>query len=305
MERIIIFGGSGFIGKHLIDQLATNYEVVVISRYPKSFNHNNNKNVKVERLRRRDTSKLTKLFDGSKAIINLAGESVSGKWTEKKMEKIRKSRLDIDSIIIRTIRYTENKPEVVIQGSAIGIYGYTRNTINITEETSFGQRGFLPKVAISHEESFKQLESTCRVVYARTGLVLDSKEGALPKIARQFKLFIGGKIASGKQWNSWIHIDDEVRAIEFLLENNNCVGAFNLTAPNPVQNKDFSSSLAKALNRPSFITAPSYMIQLFYGKMGKELIITGLKVLPTKLLKAGFSFNHVDIDEAFNDIYNN
>ncbi len=303
MEKIIVFGGSGFIGKHLTNELVRNYNVVVVSRHRRTVESKLNNEVTVVRLRKRDNTRLVEQIDGAKAVINLAGENVGGRWSERKMEKIRRSRLDIDSIIVRAIIAAKNKPEVVIQGSAIGIYGFTRNTIDITEETTLGKRGFLPKVAISHEELFNQLESLTRVVYIRTGLVLDDKEGALPKIAKLIKSYLGGKMGSGLQWNSWIHIEDEVRAIKYLIENTSCSGAYNLTAPNPVQNKEFTNSLAKVLKRPSFLTAPAFAIRLFLGAMGNELLLNGLKVIPEKLTNEGFKFKYENINEAFTDIY--
>jgi uncharacterized protein len=305
MNKIIIFGGSGFIGKHLVNELKDDYDVIIISRRKRSVEATLDKSVTVARLRRRDISKLTELLNGAKAVINLAGENVGGRWTAKKMEKIRKSRLDVDSIIARVVRLVENKPEVVIQGSAIGIYGYTRNNIAITEEISVGQRGFLPKVAASHEEAFNQLESQTRVIYLRTGLVLDGKDGALAKIARQFKLYTGGRIGNGKQWNSWIHIDDEVRAIRFLIENENSQGAYNLTSPNPVTNHEFSKTLAKVLHKPYYFHVPSFVIRLFLGRMGDELLVCGLKVVPKKLIADGFEFKFKEIDEALKNIYSN
>ena len=304
MDKIIIFGGSGFIGKHLVKELQNNYNVIVISRRKRTIANQFNNKVTVERLRSRDITKLVELIDGAKGVINLAGENVGGRWSNNKMEKIKKSRLDIDSIIARVIIGAKNKPEVVIQGSAIGIYGFTRNTIDVTEETPLGKRGFLPKVALSHEESLQQIESLTRVVYIRTGLVLDANEGALPKIANLFKYNIGGKFGSGKQWNSWIHIQDEVRAIKHLLENTKSSGPYNLTAPNPVQNDEFSRSIGKALKKPSFMPAPSFIIRLLTGKMGNELLLSGLKVIPSKLESEGFKFNFENIDDALANIYN-
>ncbi len=303
MERIIIFGGSGFIGKHLINELKQDYKIIVVSRRRRTTEKSLGKNIIVERLRSRDISKLVEQIDGAKAVVNLAGENVGGRWSAKKMEKIRKSRLDVDSIIARSVRQATNKPEVVIQGSAIGIYGFSRQDIEITEDYSLGQRGFLPKVALSHEEAMSQLESFTRVVYIRTGLVLDKNDGALSKMAEPFKYFIGGRLGNGKQWNSWIHIEDEVRAIRFLIENNNCSGAFNLTSPNPVENRELAKNLAKVLHRPYYFHVPSFVIRLFLGRMGSELLISGLKVIPENLLAKGFKFKHEDIYDTLVDLY--
>lgn len=305
MKKVIIFGGSGFIGKHLIEELKDDYEVIVISRRHRTVAKEFNGRVKVERLRTRDLTKLTNLLEEAEAVINLAGESVGGRWNQRKMNKIRNSRLDVDNIIVRAVRNTKNKPQVIIQGSAIGIYGTSRDNIDITEKTALGQRSFLSKMTISHEKTFKQLEKLMRVIYIRTGLVLDAKEGVLSKIAGPFKWFIGGKIGSGNQWNSWIHIVDEVRAIRFLIENKSAQGAYNLTAPNPIKQKQLAAEVGKALNRSSYFPKPAFLLRLMFGNMANELILNGLRIIPERLIEDGFKFNFDNINAALSDIYGN
>ncbi len=304
MKRVVIFGGTGFIGRILISELLPDYEVVVISRQRRNAQKELGDKVIVERLKRTDITKIIELINGSWAVINLAGENVGTRWSQSKMDKIRNSRLDVDSVIVRAIKMAKDKPKVLLQGSAIGVYGYSRIDKDLTEESSLGQRGFLPKLAISHEEAVHQLESTLRVVYLRTGMVLGAEGGAMPKLMLQYKFFAGGKLGNGKQWTSWIHVRDEAIAIRFLMENEDCYGAYNLTAPNPVTNKEFSGSLAKAMNRPNFATAPAFILRLFLGQMAKELLLSGVKVLPDRLLTAGFKFTFQNIDTAFNDIIN-
>lgn len=303
MEKIIIFGGSGFIGKHLIKELKADYDVIIISRKPRTVAKELNGKAKVERFRTRDLTKLTALFEGAKAIINLAGENIGDRWSNKKMGKIKKSRLDVDSVIIRAMRAATVPPEVVIQGSSIGIYGLSRTTIDITEETPNGQRGFLPKVAASHEETFEQLEKISRVVYIRTGVVLDTDEGILPKMAAPFKMYLGGKLGNGSQWNSWIHIDDEVKAIKFVIENKNSKGVYNLTSPNPIVQKELAKKIGKSLGRPSYLAKPSFLLRLLYGVMAEETILNGVKVIPKRLTEEGYKFKFETIDDALADIY--
>ncbi len=303
MNKVIIFGGSGFIGKHLVKELKADYDVTVISRKPKTVAKELKGSAKVERFRSRDLTKLTALFEGAKAVINLAGENIGERWTKKKMNKIKNSRLDIDNIIIRAIRGTNIPPEVIIQGSSIGIYGLSRTTIDITEETPNGQRGFLPKVASSHEEAFEQLEKTTRIVYIRTGIVLDAKEGILPKMAAPFKMYLGGKLGSGNQYNSWIHITDEVRAIRFIIEQNDSIGIYNLTAPNPVVQKELANKIGNSLDRPCYLPKPSFLLRIFFGVMADEVILNGIKVVPNRLLEEGFKFKYTNIDEALENIY--
>ena len=303
MKKVIIFGGSGFIGSHLVEELKDSYEIVIITRRPRTLEKQFEKKITVHRLRTRDISKIVAEFEDAEVVINLAGENVNGRWNKKKMAKIRNSRLDVDSVIVRTCRSVAKMPKVIIQGSGMGVYGLSRNTIDVTEETPLGQRGFLPKVAISHEDAFKQLEKLTRVVYIRTGLVLDANDGALPKIAAPYKYYLGGKLGNGNQWNSWIHIKDEVRAIRFLIENKDTKGAYNLTAPNPVKQKELAAGLGKILKRPSFMPKPSFLLRLYLGAMADELLLNGLKVLPEKLINDGFKFKFETIDSALSDIY--
>ncbi len=305
MEKVVIFGGSGFIGKHLVKELINDYEIVLISRRKHTTQKKFGKKVHVERYRRSDISKIVKASEGAKAVINLAGENVGTRWSRSKMDEIKNSRLDTDSLVIRVIRSMDKKPELLLQGSSIGVYGYSRVTEDLTEESANGQRGFLPKIAISHEEAVEQLGSILRIVYLRTGMVLGNDGGALPKMVRQFNMYLGGKLGSGSQWISWIHVKDEVRAIRFLLELQNSSGPYNLTAPNPVTNRDMTKSLAKTLDKPAFVTAPGFILRIMLGAMADELLLSGVKVLPKKLLDEGFKFNHSDIDQALENLYNN
>ncbi len=303
MKKVIVFGGSGFIGESLVNELKKDHKVIVISRHKKSVIQQFGNDVEVLRLRRTDLTKTVNAINGAKAVINLSGENVGERWSKKKMEKIRKSRLDVDSIIVRAVVIAEKKPEVVLQGSAIGIYGTSRATIDVIEETKLGQRGFLTKVAISHEEAVNQIKQHSRLVFLRTGMVLGKNGGALKKIVVQFKLFLGGKLGNGKQWNSWIHIEDEIRAIRFLIENENTSGPFNLTSPGAVQNKEFSKAVGKILNRPSIMPAPAFILRIFLGTMANELLLNGLKVAPKKLTDHGFQFKFESINDALKDIY--
>lgn len=305
MKKVIVFGGSGFIGKHLIEELRKDFKIIVITRRPKTVTKEFDDDILVSRLRTRDITKIVDHFEGAEAVVNLAGENVGERWSKKKMEELRKSRLAVDSIIVRATRSAVVPPKVIIQGSGVGIYGFSRTTIDITEETPLGQRGFLPKLALSHEETFHQLEKLTRVVYARTGMVLDLDEGALPKMAAPYMYYLGGKHGSGNQWTSWIHIDDEVRAIRFLIENEKASGPYNLSAPNPVKNKELASKLGSSLSRPSIIGKPSFILRLFLGAMADELLLNGTKVIPKKLMDDGFKFNFETVDVALADIYKN
>ncbi len=302
MKKVVIFGGGGFVGTHLVRELQKDYKVVIVSRNPEKLRRIYT-DIIVERLRSRNISKLVGHFEGAAAIVNLAGESVAGRWTDEKMSAIKKSRLDTDSIIVRAFLATKKHPEAVIQGSAIGIYGYTRMDKDIDESSQIGKHGFLPRVSAAHEEVFHQFKKLTRVVYIRTGMVLAKDGGSLPAMSMPVRMFLGGSMGSGKQWVSWIHINDVVRAIHFLIDNKQCNGPYNLTAPNPVSNKEFVKTLSKELKRPCFMRTPGFFVKLFLGKMADELVLKGVKVLPAKLEKDGFAFLFSELKDAFADIY--
>lgn len=303
MNNILIFGGSGFIGRHLIKELIDNYNITVASRNPDEQKHLFPDNVQLVKIDYSNFEQLVPYFDKANIIINLAGENVGSRWNDKKKQSIKNSRLNTDKLIVEAFHSCTNKPSTIIQGSGMGVYGFEDSEITFTENSPLGTKGFLTEVGIAHEESLSSLSGQTRLVFLRTGLVLDGEEGALPPMAMPFKFFGGGPVGNGKQWNSWIHIKDEVKAIRFLLEDKEKSGAYNLTAPQPVRNKTFAKSLGKALNRPSFFPAPAFILQASMGEMADELLLSGLKIIPEKLLDAGFKFQFESLDDALKDIY--
>lgn len=303
MKNILIFGGTGFIGRHLVDELKDDYRITVLSRNPDKHKQRFSDQIRLEK---HDISKpgpLAGLFDESDAIINLAGENVGNRWTAARKQAIRNSRLDTDKLIVDAFNACAKKPAVVIQASGMGVYGFETSDDTFTEESPLGTKGFLTEVGIAHEKALEPLKNKTRIIFLRTGLVLDGKEGALPKIAASFKIFLGGPMGKGEFWNSWIHIHDEVRAIRFLLENRQTEGAYNLTARHPVRNKDFAKALGRALNRPAFFHTPTALLKITMKDMAGELLLSGLKVIPKRLPDAGFMFEFEYIKEAFWDIY--
>ncbi len=174
----------------------------------------------------------------------------------------------------------------------MGVYGMSSEEADtpVTENTPLATNGFLAKVGVDNENAVKELEKLSRVVYIRTGIVLDGDEGALPQMARPYQFFMGGPFGSGDQWSSWIHIKDEVRAIKFLIDHKELKGPFNLTAPHPVTNSKMASAIGKALGKPAAIHTPAFVLKLMLGEMADELLLNGLKVVPKRLLKSGFEF---------------
>ncbi len=303
MKNILIFGGSGFIGRNLIEDLKNDYWVTVLSRNPEKYQHFFSDKIKLEKIDYSKPDNLIRYFDEADAIINLAGENVGSRWTKSKKNAIKNSRLDTDKLIVNAFNGCLKKPGTIIQGSGMGVYGFETSDDTYTEDSSLGSKGFLTEVGIAHEKSLEPLKEKTRLVFIRTGLVLDGKGGALPKMAMPFRFFAGGHSGTGTHWVSWIHIKDEVRAIRFLLENLQTKGAYNLTAPYPVRNNDFSKALGNVLHRPSFFHNPASFLKIMMGDMAVELLLSGLKIIPKRLLDTGFQFQFEHIEEAFQDIY--
>jgi len=276
MKSILIFGGTGFIGRNLIEDLKNDYRVIVLSRNPEKYQHFISDKVKLEKIDYSKPDNLIRFFDEADAIINLAGENVGSRWTTSKKNAIKNSRLDTDKLIVTAFKGGSKKPTTIIQGSGMGVYGFETSDDTYTEDSSLGLKGFLTEVGIAHEKALEPLKEKTRLVFIRTGLVLDGKGRALPQMAMPFR---------------------------FLLEDDKASGAYNLTTPNPVRNKDFAKTLGKALNRPSYLSTPAPFLKMMMGDMANELLLCGLKIIPKRLLDAGFRFQFEHIDDALKDIY--
>lgn len=234
-KLIITTGASGFIGKVLSRQLIEeNYDVVALSRNPGESNKLLPNEVNVVKWDAKTAQGWANYADGAYAIINLAGESIaSGRWTRTKKRRILESRLNAGKAVIQAVEQAKNKPRVVIQASGVGYYGGRGD--EVLDESSSSGSGFLSEVAKQWEQSTKRVESVgVRHVIIRTGVVLGPNGGFLSRVILPFRLFVGGRLGSGKQWISWIHIYDEVKAIRFLWEREDLHGVFNLTAPSPL-----------------------------------------------------------------------
>ena len=302
MKKILLFGGSGFIGKHLIEELYSDYEITVLSRNPEKLPKELLEKVSSAQLDLNNFLTLVPLFETSDCIINLAGESVDGKWTEAKKTAILESRLSIDKIIIEAFEKAAKKPETIIQGSGVGYYGMAKIDDPVTVEYKSLSNSFLTDVALQHEAIFDEITLQTRVIFIRTGIVLDKNEGALPKMSMPLSFF-AGKIGDGKQWMPWIHIKDEVKAIRYLLEDTDCEGPYNLTSPNPVRQEDFVEALGEELDKRPFFPVPAFMLKAMLGEMADELLLNGMKVVPERLMKTGFRFQFETIEKALRNIY--
>jgi len=302
-KKVIITGASGFIGKALCRHLIeVGYDVVGLSRNPDRGSNLLVGQVNVVKWDARSATEWRDYADGAYAIVNLAGENIgSGRWTKQRKERILKSRLDAGKAVVEAVEKVKTKPQVVIQSSGIGYYGDSGD--EIVDETSRPGSGFLVEVAKQWERTTEQVKSFgVRHIVIRTGVVLGKDEGFLPRVMMPFRFFVGGHIGSGKQWISWIHIDDEVRAIRFLMERESLEGAFNLSAPNPITSRDFSKALGKAMKRPAWLPVPGFVLRLFMGEMADELILSGQKAMPKRLQESKYEFRYSEAEAALREI---
>lgn len=307
--RIIITGGSGLIGRELTKKLATNGdEVIILSRAPERVTGlpTNARAIKWDAHTAVGWGNLADASDTPTAIINLAGASIGdGRWTDERKKIIIDSRLNATTAVVEAVQAAQNKPSVVLQASAVGYYGNRGDEI-LTEDAPPAQDYFLADVCTEWEAAIQPLvdDEQLRVVILRTGVVLSTKEGALPKMLTPFKLFAGGPFGNGQQWFPWIHLQDEVDAIIHLLRTDTATGPYNLSAPHIMTNKQFAQALGSVLNRPSFIPAPAPALKLALGEMA-ALVLDGQRAVSDKLQASGFTFAYPEAKPALRDLINN
>jgi len=300
---VIISGATGFIGQSLALNLAeSGHEVIALTRDPQKAAAGFGSRTRPVRWDGRSSDGWLELASGALALINLAGENIgAGRWTDRKKQEILRSRIEAGRAFMDAIGKSRVRPKTLIQASAIGFYG-ARNDEELDESSSTG-RGFLAGMVREWEESTAAASSFgVRRVVIRSGLVLDGDGGVLPRFLRQFKLLVGGPLGSGKQWMSWIHRRDEVAAIRFLLEREDLAGVFNLTAPGPLTMKGFARTLGGVIRRPAWLPVPAFLLRLLFGQMAEETILSGQRVLPQALLKAGFRFSYPDLEGSLLEI---
>ncbi|MGQ7889443.1 TIGR01777 family oxidoreductase [Paenibacillus sp. WC2504] len=294
--KIAVTGGSGFIGRRLIAYWQQRgHEMITISRSSQAV---------VQGARTVTWAELQdapEKLEGLDAIVNLAGESINQRWTAAAKQRILESRIAAAHQVAQLVELLDKKPKVVVNASGMSIYG-TSESATFDERSPHHTMDFLSSVVDKWEQAADQIKGP-RLVKVRVGLVLDGKEGAFPKMAFPYKLGVGGPIGSGRQWLSWIHIEDMVRLIDFCIQNEEISGPVNATAPNPVTNKQFGAQLAQALHRPNLFPLPAFVMKLAFGELS-TLLLEGQKVLPHVLLQHGFSFTYRSVDKALADIVN-
>ncbi|HEY3822256.1 MAG TPA: TIGR01777 family oxidoreductase [Polyangiaceae bacterium] len=288
--RILLTGGTGFIGARVAAALeARGDSVVVVSRRPSGI-----------------ASRASIGWDALAdevlrvdAVIHLAGEPVAdGRWTPERLERIRSSRVDTTIRVARAIASATTRPRVFVSASAVGLYGMRRDDVVCDEDTPAGD-DVLARICIAWEAAAEPAKAAgVRVVHPRIGVVLGPGGGALEKMTKPFRWFVGGPVGRGTQWNSWIHLDDVVRALLFVLDTKSLSGPVNLVAPTPVTMNEMARAIGKALGRPSALRVPAVALRLALGDGVAELLLTGQRVAPRKLEAAGFVFELPRLDEA-------
>lgn len=299
--RIIIAGGSGFLGSSLIAALAKGgHDVVTLSRSTPSGGANEPRRVAWSP--DGTVGSWAAAIEGADAVVNLAGEPIAAKrWTPAQKARIVQSRVLATRSLAGAMRAAAQPPATFISGSAVGFYGPHGDEL-VTETTPAG-RDFLADVCVQWEAEAVKAPAGTRVVTIRTGLVLARDGGALPRMLPPFWLGAGGPLGSGQQYWPWIHKDDWVALVRFALESPVVRGPVNATAPHPVTSAEFAQGLGRALHRPAFLPAPAFALRLLLGEMAEGLLLSGQRALPAKAEQAGFRFTYKNLPSALSQLF--
>ncbi|HEU4964073.1 MAG TPA: TIGR01777 family oxidoreductase [Bacilli bacterium] len=290
--KIAIAGGSGFIGKHLIEYWSgEGHDLFLISRKRGGVEGANVATVTWE-----DLAKDPSLLSGVEAIVNLAGETINQRWTDAAKRRILESRIEATRRIGELVAALEEKPLVVVSGSAVGIYGMAQGQ-TFDETRAHTADDFLATVVRKWEQTAQEAIRDTRLVLLRTGVVLGRDGGAFPKMYLPYKMGVGGRIGRGDQGLSWIQIEDIVRLIDFCVRNEAVSGPVNAVSPQPVTNDQFGRTLGKVARRPHWMPVPSFAFRLLFGEMA-DLLLEGQKVLPQQALAHGFEFRYPTLEQA-------
>jgi uncharacterized protein len=296
--KIVIAGGSGFIGQTLTQLLlAEGHSVVILTRKDRKSSG------KMEYVRWLDEGiSPEKEIGKADAFINLAGVSINdGRWSKSHQKQIYESRMTASDELLRIISLLPEKPSVLVNASAIGIYPASKSTI-YTEDSLETATDFLGRTVQDWENKAQQVEKhAIRAVMMRFGVVLGKEEGALPLMALPYRLFVGGKVGTGEQWVSWVHVTDVVQAILFAITNNHLSGPINVTAPAPHRMDDFGKSIGSVLHRPHWLPVPSFAMKMVLGQKS-ALVLEGQHVIPHVLQENGFEFKFPTLRSALEDL---
>ena len=305
---VIITGGSGLIGRALTDSLAKDgHEVIILSRSPERVS-GLPADAKAILWDGKSIDGWGDLVDGSQAIVNLAGASIAGdsfipsRWTAERKHHIRESRINAGKAVVAAVDAAVNKPEVVIQSSAIGYYGPHED--EIIDESFPAAGDYLASVCVDWEASTAAVEEQgVRRVIIRSGLLFTAQGGIFTRLQLPFKLFVGGPMGSGNQYYSWIHMQDGIAAIRTLIEKKEAQGPYNLSAPNPVTSRQFGVTMGAVMGRPSVMPVPGFALKMALGEVSMTAL-EGQRVIPKRLQELGFDFKYPDLEDALLEIVN-
>jgi len=285
--KILITGSSGLVGTSLVSSLSgKGHDLIRLTRTPSTasgtiilWDPHASEVVRDDRLEDLDVA------------VHLAGENIgSGRWTPLKKASIRNSRVQGTGLLSRTLSHLNRPPKVFISASATGFYG-NRGDELLTEESPIGE-GFLPGVCRDWEEATELARDRMRVVMLRTGFILSPRDGGLARMLPMFKAGLGGVVGNGRQWMSWIDLEDVVGVIHLAMRDNSLTGPLNVVSPEPVRNREFTKILGKVLGRPTFLPLPAFLAEAALGEMAEELLLASARVKPEKLARAGYSFKY-------------
>jgi uncharacterized protein (TIGR01777 family) len=299
--KILVTGSTGLVGTVLVSALTRDGNTVCRLMRPQSKSPASSKDG-FDVAWNPATGELGGAGVGADAVVNLAGASIAGgRWTKERKSLLRTSRVNTTRALVNVLAKMSARPRVLVSASAIGIYG-NRGDELLTEESKAGT-DFLAGLAQEWETEARKAEALgIRVVIARFGIILAKQGGALPKMMLPFKFGAGGKLGSGKQWMSWVMLEDVVGILKFALENSSVKGAVNVVAPQPLQNAEFTKVLAKALHRPALFPAPAFALRLALGEMADALLLSSQRVRPAVLERLAYRFLHSELSAALNAV---
>ena len=295
--HILLTGGTGLVGRQLCRHWSgQGHRLTVWSRKPE----------KVAKTCGAQVRGIARLEDLGQepvdAIVNLAGAPIADRpWTHKRKALLWSSRITLTETLLAWLESREQKPRVLISGSAVGWYG-DGGERELTEDSGPVSEDFASQLCIAWEETAQRAEALgIRVILIRTGLVLSAEGGFLSRLLLPFKLGLGGPIGNGRQWMPWVHIDDQIALIDFLLHRNEASGPYNACAPKPVRNREFAKTLGSVLHRPAFMPMPAFALKIGLGELSL-LLLGGQRATPVRLLQAGFTFQFTDLRAALDDL---
>lgn len=297
--KIVVSGGTGFIGSHLKSRLLKEgHLVTVVSRTPEKYEQESARN---QRFVSWESGPLTEAISGTDVVMNLAGESIFGqRWTEEVKRRIRSSRMETTSSLVEAIGKAAEPPELMISVSGVDYYGDGEDRV-LDEESPPGDY-FLSRVCMEWEEAAQEVTSHgVRLAVPRLGIVLERGGGALQQMLPPFRFFVGGPVGSGEQYFPWIHMEDLCRGLLYPIANSDVQGPYNLCAPAPPTMKEFAKALGEVMRRPSFFRVPEFAVKLALGEAAQP-VLTSHRTVPKKLRREGFEFFYSDLRESLADI---